>query len=172
MSDMVDNAIDLAERGYAVFACRPREKTPLTSHGFKDATRDERAIRHMWDRMPDANVAAGCAASGINVLDIDSKHGADPREVIFDLDLDVHTCVLTGEAPERSAQYPDSLSGNRGAQVFFRGIHRTGLTTIKGVELRGTGSYVVLPPSIHPSGVQYRGELPRVAELRNCPDRC
>jgi hypothetical protein len=169
MSEMVEYAVDLAERGYAVFACRPREKAPLTSHGFKDATRDERAIRHMWARSPDANIAAAAGASRINVLDIDAKHGADPREVIADLDLESHATVLTGEAPERTHQLPHSLSGERGAQVFFRGDHRTAQSTIQGVELRGVGAYVVVPPSVHPSGVQYRGELPAVSELSPMP---
>jgi hypothetical protein len=169
VSDLAEHAVDLAERGYAVFPCWPRTKRPLTTHGFTDATRDERAIRHMWDRKPDANIAAACGASAINVLDIESKAGADYREVVADFNLEEHPAVLTGEAPERSQQHPDSLSGNRGAQVFFRGVHRTAQTTIKGVELRGVGAYVVLPPSIHPSGVQYRGELPPVEGLGEMP---
>lgn len=168
-SPMVEHAVELSERGYTIFPCRPRAKTPLTTHGFKDATRDECTIRHMWDRAPDANIAGACAATGISVLDIDTKAGADPREVIFELGLEGHTTVLTGEAPERSEAHPDSLSGNRGAQVFFRGDHRTGQTTIKGVELRGTGSYVVVPPSVHPSGVPYHGDLPSVNQLAEMP---
>lgn len=141
MSDMVEYAVDLAERGYAVFPCRPRAKEPLTRNGFKDASRDERTFRHMWASAPDANIAGACGATRIAVLDIDSKAGADYREVIAELALEPYITVLTGEAPERSAQYPDSLSGNRGAQVFFRGEQRTGQTKLKGVELRGGGGY-------------------------------
>lgn len=167
---MVEYAVDLAERGYAVFPCRPRAKEPLTAHGFKDATRDERAIRHMWDRAPDANIAAACGASQINVLDIDAKAGADYREVIADLDVERHTTVLTGEAPERCAEHPNSLAGNRGGQVFFRDHRETvPKTSIRGVELRGVGAYVVVPPSTHPSGVQYRGNLPAVSQLGPLP---
>jgi len=170
MSELGRAALDLASNGYHVFPCRPRDKRPLTNHGFKDATRDERTILHVWDRTPDANIAIACGASGIVVLDIDSKYGADPREVISDLGLEDAPTTWTGEAPERSEKYPDSLSGERGAQAFFRGDRKTRDTTIAGVQLRGNGAYVVVPPSAHPSGVQYLGNLPPVAELPPVPE--
>ena len=43
-------AVALADNGYHVFPCKPHGKTPLTQHGFKDATRDERQILTWWDR--------------------------------------------------------------------------------------------------------------------------
>lgn len=160
-------AVDLAERGYFVLPCRPRGKEPLTPHGFHDATRDERTIRQWWDRWPDANIGIACGPSGIAVLDIDSKHGADPREVIPDLGLDDLPTVLTGEAPERSDEYPNSLPGVRGAHVLFRSNLPTGKTIIPGVEIRGAGAYVLAPPSVHPSGVPYEGEYLPVGGLRD-----
>jgi hypothetical protein len=163
-------ALDLAEQGYSVFPLRPRGKTPLTAQGFKDATRDERCILHWWAATPDANIGVACGSSGINVLDIDAKAGADPMEVVARLELERYAAVWTGEAPERSAQHPDSLAGERGAQVFFRGDRRTApKTAIKGVELRGAGAYVAVPPSVHPSGVPYLGKLPPVGDLLELP---
>lgn len=162
-------ASGLAEYGYEVFPCHPRGKRPLTPNGFKDATRDERTILHWYDRAPDANVAVACGASGISVLDIDTKAGADPREVISDLDLDGQAITWTGTAPECSEEYPDSLSGERGAQVFFTGTRKTCRTSVPGVELRGAGGYVVVPPSVHPSGVPYLGDLPPVSALPKIP---
>jgi hypothetical protein len=163
-------AQDLAARGYFVFPLRPCRKTPLTSQGFKDATRDEAQILRWWDTNPDANIGVACGASGINVLDIDAKAGADPMEVVTRLAIERHAAVWTGEAPERSAQYPDSLSGERGAQIFFRGDRRTApRTAIRGVELRGAGAYVAVPPSVHPSGVPYLGKLPPAAKLAEIP---
>lgn len=169
MSQMLEAALAYAGRGYAVFPCRPRGKEPMTSRGFKDASRDARVISGFWQGAPFANVAVACGASGINVLDIDTKHGADPKEVAEELGLVGGTIVWTGEAPERSEEYPRSLSGDRGAHIFFRGDRRTAQTSIAGVELRGAGAYVVVPPSAHPSGVPYLGELPAANELSALP---
>lgn len=129
-------ALDLAERGYHVFPVRARTKVPLTTHGFQDASRDERTILHWWDKWPDANIGVACGASGISVLDIDAKHGADPAELIPKLGLSHYPAtVLTGTAPERSEKYPKSLPGVRGAQRYFAGGLKTGNLSISGVEV-------------------------------------
>jgi hypothetical protein len=164
-----DAALRYGAGGYHVFPCNPRGKTPLTRNGFKDASIDKRRILHAWDRVPDANVGIACGASNIVVLDIDAKAGADPREIIDQLDLGAHPIVLTGEAPDRDVEHPNSLSGVRGAHVPFRGATRTGGTTIPGVELRAAGAYVIAPPSVHPSAVAYEGALPAVRDLGELP---
>ena len=164
-------ALDLSDRGYYVFPVRARTKFPLTAHGFKDASRDERTILHWWDRWPDANIGVACGASGISVLDIDPKVGADPADVILKLGLGHYPAtVLTGIAPERSEKYPKSLPGVRGAQLYFAGGLKTGNLSIPGVEVRADGAYVLAPGSIHPSGVEYSGSLPKAAELWEVPD--
>src|SRR4051794_17810868 len=117
-------ALSLAERGYHVFPCAPRTKRPITSHGFKESTRDERRILHWWDQHPDANIGVDCGGTGIVVFDIDAKHGADPEDVLADHDLYGAPVVLTGEAPEPGGSFPRSLAGVRGAQVFYRGAER------------------------------------------------
>src|SRR5579863_10148090 len=72
-------ALAYAERfRFAVFPCWPREKTPLTEHGCKDATKDPAQIRAWWQRWPSGNVSiATGAASGVAVLDVDPRHGGD-----------------------------------------------------------------------------------------------
>jgi hypothetical protein len=163
-------AVALAERGYFVFPCKPHGKEPLTTHGWQDASRDERQILHWWDRWPDANVAVACGPSGIVALDIDSKHGADPREVLPALGFGDYPTVLTGEAPEPDAAHPESLADVRGAHALFRSALATAKTTVKGVELRGVGGYIIVPPSVHPSGVVYEGSLPPVDRLPGEPE--
>jgi hypothetical protein len=37
---MMRAAVEYAERGCPVFPCNPKDKKPLTKHGFKDATTD------------------------------------------------------------------------------------------------------------------------------------
>lgn len=172
MADRFERAaIDLAERGYYVFPLLPGKKTPLIAraaggNGHNDATRDERKILHWWTARPDANVGLACGASGVAVLDIDAKAGADPEDVLGELDLDGAPVIKTGEAPDK----PGSLAGVRGAQVYFRGdLPGTNRLKIAGTEIRGRQHYVVAPPSVHPSGVTYEGTLPAVADLPPVP---
>ena len=170
MSRLETAAVDLAERGYWVFPCRARDKTPVGGKGFRDATRSEKQILRWWDSTPDANVGVACAATGIAALDIDSKHGADPREVLGDLDVGSAPVILTGEAPAPCEKYPNSLVGVRGAHVLFRGkLPTTDKLTIPGCEIRGTGAYIVVPPSVHPSGVPYEGDTPPVVKIPEIP---
>lgn len=174
MARMEAAALELAAAGYHVLPCEARGKQPLTTHGWQDASGDRRKISGWFGwRWLDANIGVACEQSGIAVLDIDTKHGAEPKEVIAELGLDDHPTVWTGEAPPRSAKLPHSLEGERGAQVFFS--NPDGLGTAKevlpGCEVRGGGAYVIVPPSCHPSGVEYEGELPRAVRLEPMPEQ-
>jgi hypothetical protein len=163
-------AIELIGYGFHVHPLRPRGKTPLTRHGFKDATRDERQILRWWSSTPDANIGVACGASGIAVLDIDSKSGVDPDEILGEFDLAGAPVVRTGEAPEPSEKHPKSLAGLRGGQVYFRGkIPTTSKIALEGCEIKGVGGYVIAPPSVHHSGVEYVGVLPPARELPAAP---
>ena len=163
-------AAELAAAGYHVHPLRPRAKVPATGSGFKDATRDAGRIARWWDAMPDANIGIACGASGIVVLDIDSKAGADPREILAKFDRAGAPVIGTGLAPEHSERYPESLVGRRGVQVYFRGdMPSAARLTIAGCEIKAAGGYVVAAPSVHPCGVEYVGQLPPVAELPSVP---
>lgn len=154
-------ALDFAAHGLPVFPVRPpvdgrcpchrpdcgdAGKHPFTEHGFKDAVTDERQLLHWNARWPDANWAMACG--GAVVVDVDTKNGADPLEVIPEHDL-TGPSVWTGEALE------GSLEGERGTHVYRAPGCPTGRTPIDGVEVRGTGAYVILPGSRHVSGVPY-----------------
>jgi Bifunctional DNA primase/polymerase, N-terminal len=162
-----------ADAGYYVFALPARSKVPQArTHGFHDATRDERTILHAWDDLhANSNIGVSPDPSGAFILDIDSKHGADPEDVLTDLELDLDELAIiwTARAPERTAELPNSLSGVRGAHVWFRGSVPTGKTKLPGVEFRGRGGYGILPPSVHPSGDRYEGVLPHARLLPAAP---
>ena len=101
------------------------------------------------------------------MIDIDSKSGADPSEILVEYDLAARPVVLTGEAPEGTP-----LSGVRGAHVYCAPGPRTGPTERPGVEVRGNGAYVMLPGSRHLSGVAYEwrnGGRPWSADLLPVP---
>jgi hypothetical protein len=70
----LDNALAVAAEGYPCFPCTTN-KRPATPHGFRDAARDPTALRALWRRYPGALVGVVTGeASGIDVLDLDSKH--------------------------------------------------------------------------------------------------
>jgi hypothetical protein len=166
---MVDHARRWADLGYHVFPLTARTKIPYPgSRGLWDATRDEKKILHAWDGLRAAsNIGVSPAPSGAFILDIDSKHGADPEDVLTDLELEITALpiIWTSSAPVASSEYPDSLAGVRGGQVWWFGRAPTAKTRIKGVEIRGKGGYGLLPPSIHPWGHRYEGDLPPAAKL-------
>jgi hypothetical protein len=53
-----DKAPAYAAAGIPVFPCVPGDKTPLTPHGFKDATTDPTTIAGWCEQYPDANIGS------------------------------------------------------------------------------------------------------------------
>jgi len=150
---MLRAALAYAERfRFAVFPCRPRQKTPLTEHGFKDASKDPAQIRKWWERWPDANIGIATGAiSGVVVLDIDPRHGGD--DTLETLQAKHGKLLAT----------PTVLTGGGGLHSYFRhpgGLVPNSASKIgQGIDLRGDGGYVIAPQSIHESGNRYLWEV-------------
>ena len=62
-------ALHYGKLGYKVFPCKPKGKSPMTSHGCKDATTDLSKIKEWWSKIPNANI--GIATEGLVVIDVD-----------------------------------------------------------------------------------------------------
>src|SRR5665213_2957379 len=87
---LLDAARSYAAAGFYVFpthdlsagacscgqTCASPGKHPRTPHGFQDATLDPVTIAAWWKRWPTANVAIDCGRSGLVVVDVDIKNGA------------------------------------------------------------------------------------------------
>jgi len=137
MTPFADAAQHLAvDLGWRVLPVREHGKEPLTRNGVKDASADERTVLHYWERWPEANVGVATGSPGPDVLDID-----DPQAAAFWL------------AALENAGTPESATA-RGRHLFYAGT-ATGTISLGYGELRCQGSYVVVPPSIHPSGKEY-----------------
>jgi hypothetical protein len=164
MSAAFDTAREFAAHGLPVFpthsiidgrccscgdpTCGSPGKHPRTRSGVRDATIDERQLLR-WDaRWPDANWAFACGTEA-SVIDIDSKSGADPRELITEHGLDGRPTVWTGQAPA------GPLEGEPGAHVYCAGGVSGEHTPVPGVGVRGGNQYVMVPGSRHVSGVAY-----------------
>jgi hypothetical protein len=150
--------------GWPLFPLRPGEKIPATTHGFKDATAD-RGAWGRWFGVGSAGIGLPTGiVSGVGVVDVDPRNGGDGS---LDRLQSEH-----GPLPNTAC----SLTGGGGRHLLFR--VRAPLKTWKlasGVDVKLDGGYVVLPPSIHPSGASYRwapGHEPDVAGLAPLPAWC
>lgn len=153
---LVDDAIRYAEHGLAVFPLQPHGKQPTDgSRGFKDATTNVAQIRSWWKYAPDMNIgmATGAASGGVFVIDVD-QHG----ETDGGLELSVWQSEH-GRFPETAS----SVTGSGGTHYFFKapaGVSvKSAAHVIPGVDVRGDGGYVVLPPSVHPNGNRYEWDM-------------
>lgn len=148
--------------GWAVFPLAPRQKLPLIpraqgGRGCLDATRDPDRIAAWWLDCPRANVGLATGApSGLFVVDIDPRNEGDAAWAEL---------VAGRELPET----PQSITGSGGAHILFAGETGCGKLVL-GVDLKGTGGYIVAPPSIHPNGELYIWEaLARPDEVPLAP---
>lgn len=152
----VDDVVALAQK-VPVFPCRCRDeeltvrgerrvmkaKSPLTMHGLKEATQDERQIRAWWGRWPDALVGVPTGAvTGLVVVDYDA-HKADQHGIQWIMD---NTDSLL------STRSHSTLSGGkhylfRSQEEYRSGVCLT-LGGIKrgGIDLRAEGGYIIWWP--------------------------
>jgi hypothetical protein len=163
LAELRDTALGYAARGWHVFplhtwrdgrcscgngGCPRPAKHPRTRHGLKEASIDSATIHAWWTRWPDANIAiATGAVSGIVVIDIDPRHGGPTSLEAWERD--------NGPLPRT---LETETGGGGSHKVFlhpgFPVKNRTNL--VPGVDVRGDGGYIVVPPSVHCSGGRYR----------------
>lgn len=134
-SSLLNHALAYASMGWRVHPLRSGTKEPATAHAFKDATTDPATIRRWWGLWPGANIGIATGAPGPHLLDVDNVD-AFPAELRAQLDGG-----------------PQAASG-RGMHYYLCG-KASGTVVLPYGELRGRGSYVVAPPSIHPTGKVY-----------------
>lgn len=136
----LSHALRLAGAGYLVFPCLAWRKEPATTHGFHDATDDVDQIRRWFDNDAGFNVAVACGPqpNGVWLLavDIDPKHEGE---------------VAWAELCERHGTplAPRHETPSGGFHLFFDGPGlASGQNTLgRGIDTRGEGGYVVVPPS-------------------------
>jgi hypothetical protein len=141
-----------ARRGWRLFPVEARGKLPLLK-GWPEAATEDVAQLAMW-----AHQHRGCnwglatgTVSGLVVIDVDGMEG---RASLASLEgqglaLPETLTVATGRAEGGEHRYyrPPSGVEIRNDQSCKIGPH---------IDVRGTGGFVVCPPSIHASGKQYR----------------
>jgi hypothetical protein len=150
---ILDAALAYAAIGIPVFPCNAAKK-PNTPNGFKDATTDSTKIKNWWRwAHPFIGMPTG-KVSGISVLDLDVKNGKD------------------GFAAFPNWQSLSNVISRtvHGAHLFFKAEnapHCTSDVIAPGVDTRGDGGYVILPPS---PGYEWASDNLSLDELPDWPD--
>lgn len=155
LSELGEAALAYVDQGFAVIPLRPRTKEPMTRHGLKDWTDDPESVRAIWARYPDANVGIVCGApsKGLVVVDLDThEDGPDGYDALRAWERE------HGPLPDTCT----AVTGSGGTHMLFRASHevRPSANAELAVDVRGDGSYIVAPPSVHPSGRRYEWEVP------------
>lgn len=131
-----------AERlSWAVFPCSGKVPAVKGGRGCLDASSDPEIIARWWRDYPGANIGIATGkASGFTVLDLDGDEGEESLAAL------VHQ---HGAVPDTVEQ----LTGGGGRHLLFRHIDGIGNRTAirPGIDVRGTGGYIVAAPSVHPN---------------------
>lgn len=165
------------EQGWPVFPCRSQseehvdqhgeittlgEKTPLTTNGFKAATRFARILDRWWTDWPDAAVGLPTGSpTGFFALDIDNKPGGSNGFIWLDEMQAEH-----GPLPSTARV----ISPNGGMHIYFKyvvGTRNRGALGA-GVDIRSEGGYVVAAGSTMSNGRQYKW-VDDVREIADAP---
>lgn len=134
---------------YKGLACgKSSGKHPIPDGWQNIATSDETQVRAWWTQYPSANISGVTgSASGFFVVDVDGDDGYTSID-----EYDTH-----GEG------LPDTLrsvTGSGGLHILFKVpdglvIRNSVKKLMPGVDVRGDGGQIILPPSTHLSGNRY-----------------
>lgn len=164
------HALEYIKRGWRIFplfyvlkngtcscrkaGCKRTGKHPVIRNGVLSASSNEAEIRRWWTESPWANIGLACGHDGLVVIDVDEgmdKKTGQPK--IGPASLQTLT--------EANAMLPSTLvakTGGGGRHFYFLStaeIKNSQDVIGKNIDVRGSGGYVILPPSNHESGTKY-----------------
>jgi Bifunctional DNA primase/polymerase, N-terminal len=164
MTDLHDAALEYQKRRLPIFPLQPRGKEPACARGCLDATTDIDRVRGWWGQVKELNIGLATGArSGLFVVDVDAEDG---RQSLTQLEekhdkLPATVSVVTGR-------------DGRGEHLYFKlnghSVRNSPGLIGRGLDVRGDGGYVLLPPSIHPSGRVYAWNIDSADDFAVAPD--
>lgn len=116
-------------------------KHPRTSNGLLAATTDAEQVQKWWTQWPNANIGVA-TGGGFGVVDLDGTPGLHSGSK---LGLTSPVVTITGGGRQLWYSVPE------GQKLVTRKAKKLA----EGVDTRGTGGYVLVPPSLHPNGKRY-----------------
>ena len=184
-ASMLEAALNYARAGWPVFPCEwrvsKRAKRPLVADADRDAdgnkipetgglwraTTDEAQIRAWWSQPPKALIGVPTGKRiGLFVIDLDPRDGETAADVLGRL------IEAVGDLP----MGPKSITQSGGIHLWFRNpegdLPRNSAKRIRGVDWRGHGGYVIVPPGRLSNGKAYVwDQSPRAIEFPEPPAR-
>lgn len=138
-----------ASRGWRLFPIKARDKKPPLIKGWRDLATSKLDQLEAWAvEFPGCNwgLATG-PGSGVFILDVDGEPGLASLNALHRQGKKIPDTLLT-------------VNTAQGNHLYFRWPERLIVPNsveriAPGLDIRGDGGYVVIPPSIHPNSEQY-----------------
>ena len=156
---LIDAALSLLRKGKPVFPVDQTKKPLVAWKQYQDQVPTRQEVTSCWTQWPEANIGMATGRlSGLMVVDCDSEEAAK-------------RFIESYPEARRTLQ----AQTGRGAHFYFcfeDGItNDAGKLLGPGIDIRGQGGFVIVPPSIHANGKAYqwlnRNEpLPLPSKLR------
>jgi hypothetical protein len=155
--------------GWAVFPLKPRGKTPLTPHGFKDASTRMTQVMAWWREWPDANIGLPTGPReqggiGLDVIDADGPEGVAAWQKLKHRHCDGCSteafCGAQGGfevVAEAFTPGNSAVGRGPGRHIYVPATGRGNMSRVNGqpLDVRGAGGYVVAVPSVNLVGAAY-----------------
>nr|WP_281721132.1 DNA polymerase [Nitrosomonas nitrosa] len=163
--NLLEAALNYAKRGIPVFpvhgisdngactcgkpTCVHPGKHPILDGGYKNATCDQQQIIEWWNKYPKANIGIPTGkVSGWYAVDVDKKNNGKENYHKF---VERHK----NDLPKASLKVNTGGGGHHLIYTQPACGRAVGSTTnigrLEGVDFRGDGGYIVVPPSLHHS---------------------
>jgi Bifunctional DNA primase/polymerase, N-terminal len=155
MSHNCGIALRLARAGLDVFPCTPdRNKKPSVRGSWREnSTTDEKTIKTWWGARRTHLVAIDLHKAGLLVLDGD-RHADEHGEILHD-GIDALRALFRDYSLK---DHPVTMSAGGGVHVYSLAPPGFGNATgdlPPGIDVRGSGGYVVAPGCVRPDGRRY-----------------
>jgi len=140
---LLDNALSYLNRGFSVIPVKPDKKPFVKWEGFQKRRTTPEQIGQWWKSWPNAMIGVVTGPiSGIVVIDVDDPDKGMERLAEY---------LTTGQVP--TVQTPGG-----GYHFYFKAPEKclsNSAGTPPGVDFRGVGGYIVMPPSKNGDGKGY-----------------
>jgi Protein of unknown function (DUF3987)/Bifunctional DNA primase/polymerase, N-terminal/Primase C terminal 2 (PriCT-2) len=158
-SSNLDIALAFAKAGLPVFPAKVTfnekkqkwDKAPCIKGWQQEASTDEQRIRGWWRALSDAVPGLELGRAGLTVIDTD-RHGGEDGVAAFASLVNEHVPLPA---------HPIAQTAGGGEHHFFRQWdgeafgNTEGLLRGKGINVRGSGGWVVAPGSVRPDGKRW-----------------
>ena len=140
----IDYAMAYHRAGLSIIPCKKDKKPLLTSWKvYQERVPTEEEVRGWWEKWPNANIGLITGKiSGITVLDLDGPEGINTASI---------------EIPSEYFDTPTVHTPGGGMHLWYKYKEGMGNATriLPGIDIRGDGGYVIVPPSMNEVGAYY-----------------